>query len=407
MSDLSPSGPFTDALSDGPSIRQSFRMLWLAMLLNMTAGNFLLVALSLRTYAETGSVTAASLFFVAQFAAPVLFARLTEHLCRRMAPRRAMILADTISLLAMLGIAATGGTALWAIFVLLIARGFGDSLLKSARAIAIKSIFPPETLARNNALLTAPHFIGNGIGVLLASALVERVAFGVLGLVGAALVAGAVLAYLAMRGAETPPERQGRKTNLRGRIAEAFVGNAALRLAAVQASAAVIFLQGIHQITRTAVPMQRYGLDASQAGLFQLASITGILTATVLVAQIRWVRERLAPSAALICSAAALVAVWLMPSPLVAAVVYFLFMCSFEIGFVRAQNDVMAHATPEALATVMALLHFVGFSGMALLILAGGALADLGGGLLPSSLVAAAVLAISLAAPRLTGATSR
>jgi len=370
------------------------------MLSTMMAGNFLLVSLSLRTYAETGSAFAASLFFVAQFTASVLCFGIIEYLCRRLPPRHAMILADGLSLIAVLGIGVVGGGHLGLVFALLTLRGFGDSLLKSGRTLAIKTAFPDEILARSNALLAAPHYIGNGLGVVLAAVLVERIAFFQLALVAAGLIAVALLCYLACRFDDRPPEAAGQKTRVLGRIGAAFRDNPALQIAFLQISTLTVFFQGIHQVTRTTVPMDRFGLDASEAGGFQLAAVLGLVAGTLLTAQIPWVRDRGSTMLYIVLAAASLVAMWLVPWPLAGAAIYCAFMCAFEIGFIRAQTQMMRHATPQALATVTVLFHMIVFSGMAAMILAAGALTDLAGGLVVALLVAAISVAVNLALPR-------
>lgn len=381
--------------------QRNFWLLWIGMLFSMMAGNFLLVTLSLQTYMETGSASAASIFFVAQFAAPVLFSGLTELLCRRLPPKRAMLLADCVSMISVIAIGLIN--ALSATFVLLLLRGFADSLLKSSRVIAIKVTFSDEALPRANALLAGPHFIGNGLGVLLASALLERVGIFEIGLITAGLLAVALCAYGALSLPAVAPESGNTSLKLKGRIVSALSGKPALQLAMVQLVTITIFLQGIHQVARTVVPVDSFNLDATQAGFFQISAVLGIICATFLVAQVRWIRVSLDVTTITLISCLALVFLWVQPNPILGAATYFVFMCAFEIGYIRAQNTLILTAEPAALATLMVLKHVGTFSGMAILILVAGAMTDQIGGLSTSVLTSVTVASIMIAAKLIFG----
>ncbi|MCO5060269.1 MAG: MFS transporter [Rhizobiaceae bacterium] len=388
----------TAVVDAAPDIRRNFWLLWIAMFSTMAGGNMLLVCLSLKIYAATGSALDAGLVFVAQFTAAIFLSGFIERLCRGHPPRRVLLIADGMALLVVIAIGFVPEDNIVLVFVLLLARGFTEALMKSARGVAIKINFPAAVVERSNALLAAPHYLGNAAGVVLASLIVERLSIGGIGLVAAGLLALSICCYLGLTLRDDTAAAKDRDFRLLARAATVLRTNAALRYALGYVFACTALFQGYHQIARTLVPMDRLGLTASQSSVFQLSAVAGILVGTVVVATfLTGERRRLVPlPAGMTATALFCVMPWMTSSPIVALTGYFLFLAFFEITFLRAQNAMLLAADDTQIATAMVMFYALSYAGMAAVILVTGFLSDLFGGVPVALGVAAAAILVSL-----------
>lgn len=379
-------------------IRRNFWLLWIAMFCNMAGGNMLLVCLSLRTYAATGSALDAGLVFAAQFTAAIFLSGIIERMCRHSPPRSVLLFADGLALITILAIGLIPQGDITLVFLLLLVRGFTEALMKSARAVAIKTSFPAEVLERSNALLAAPHYLGNAVGVVLASLVVERLSNPAIGAVSAGFVAIAIGCYLALNLREgAVPQKGERDFRLLQRGRQVMKSNPALRHAFAYLIACTALFQGYHQIARTLVPMERLGLSPSQSSVFQLSAVAGILAGTIVVASfLTGDRRRLVPlPAGMALTAAFCILPWLVPVPWVALIGYFLFLACFEITFLRSQNAMLLAASEEEIATATVLFYAVSYAGMAAVIVTTGFFSDMFGGTIVALGVAVAAIAAS------------
>ncbi len=358
-------------------------LLWIAMLINMTGSNMLLVYISVWVLYNTGSALQAGLIFASRFVAAIFLTPLSERLCRRVPSQRLLVAVDIASIVTLLVLSLTPQSNVWVVFVVLTARGFLETTMKSTRIVAIRVNFAPERLERVNAMLATPHVIGNFLGALLATMLVEIAQLRAIALLNAAMVAVVVLLYMGLR---LDPKALATEAGGRfwSRTRSILQTNVAVRRPFIYLLLCTVLFQGYHQVQRTALPIQQFKLSPSEASLFQICAVAGVVLGTFSMAFLlsgRWRRAATLPRGMML-GALLSGACWLAGSPWLAAFGYFLFMAVFEMTFLKSQSEMLLAASGKESASLMVAFYAIAECGMLAMTLAGGWLIDQVGGLI-------------------------
>ncbi|WP_078910610.1 MFS transporter [Streptomyces sp. NRRL S-87] len=373
-----------------------------------TCGNFLvLVALSTHVGSTTGSGLLAGAVLSAPWLPALLLAAPLNRLLSKRAPERLVRLAEAASLVVTLAALVAPDRALLAVATtLVVARGFFESVTRSATSVVLRNIVAPERLDQANTIAEICKLTGVSVGAALAGP-----AASVLSLRGLIAVNAVTLALSALL-AWALPSAPGRATADAQDGAGPAKGGARLRVQDPELRRLfarfllVAFWQGFHTVAVTVIPLTLLDGGTRLVGVFVAVSAVAIFAGSLaaLPAQ-RYLAHVPSTTWALLPMVPLLAAV-AVGRTVPTIVLYALFLVLFEVAFVHYNNRLLASASDEELPSVVTLRATLLPSGVAVSILVMGALCDLAGPL-PAAFVVAAVTVVVTAATASTRRTWR
>jgi uncharacterized membrane protein YhaH (DUF805 family) len=164
----------------------------------------------------------------------------------------------------------------------------------------------------------------------------------------------------------------------------------------------VAFWQGFHTVAVTVIPLHVLGGGTRLVGVFVAVSSVALFAGSLAALPAQRYLDRLPSSAWALLPMPPLLAAVLAGRTVPTLVLYALFLVLFEVAYVHYNNRLLATASAGELSAVVTLRATLLPSGVAVSILAMGALCDLVGPL-PTAVVVAAVTLLVTAATGTTG----
>ncbi|CAM3460642.1 MFS transporter [Paracidovorax anthurii] len=325
-----------------------FLRIWVAIFLAASATFFLLMTLSAKVFASTGSAFAANTVVLTQWLPAVLALPLIKAAVARHSARALLVFCEVGGTLLLPLVSVWLEQVGWLIGLLLV-KGAFDALSKVSRTVALKGYFQGRALDRAASYYNTAALAGGGMGALCGALLLERLSLpGVLLMCGLMQLAAAGV-YLSLPAGAKPAATQGSK----GR---AFPLDPGLRAAIVYFVAAVCLYQGFHNIARSAFPVSQLGMRESGIALVQMLTNLAYIAGAFVAARIVISGGRYAAAGPFLHL---LVLVSLIPLPFMSAQVpglalYALFACLFEIAFCVHLRHIITAAPSERMARIVA-----------------------------------------------------
>ncbi|MFH0246494.1 MFS transporter [Streptomyces sp. HK10] len=377
------------------------------MLFINTLGSFL-VLVSLSTH--VGSVTGSGLLAGAVLSAPwlpaLLLAGPLNRLLGRHAPERLVRLAEAVSLVLTAAALVAPERALFAVAaVLLLVRGYFETVTRAATAVVLRGAVPPKRLDRANTVAEIGKLTGLSVGAALAGPAGAVLPFrGLIAVNAATLVLSALLAWAlpsssgqASAGAANGAEPA---TGTRPRVDDPVLRRLFARFLLVA------LWQGFHTVAVTVVPVQVLGGGARLVGLFVAVSSVAVFAGSLAALPAQRYLGHLPSATWVVLPMPPLLAAVLVGRTVPTLALYAFFLVLFEVAYVHYNNRLLAAASAEELPSVLTFRATLLPAGVAFSILAVGALCDLAGPL-PTVLVVAAVTFLVTAATGTTPHTWR
>ncbi|MFJ5549891.1 MFS transporter [Streptomyces sp. NPDC093225] len=369
-----------------------------ALLFVNTCGNFLvLVALSTHVGSTTGSGLLAGAVLSAPWLPALLLAAPLNRLLSKRAPERLVRLAEAASLLVTVAALVAPDRALLAVATtLVVARGFFESVTRSAASVVLRNIVAPERLDQANTIAEICKLTGVSVGAALAGPAASVLSLrGLIAVNAVTLALSALLAWALPsapgRAAAEARDGAGAKAGARLRVQDPVLRRLFARFLLVA------FWQGFHTVAVTVIPLTLLDGGTRLVGVFVAVSAVAIFVGSLaaLPAQ-RYLAHVPSTTWALLPMVPLLAAV-AVGRTVPTIVLYALFLVLFEVAFVHYNNRLLASASDEELPSVVTLRATLLPSGVAVSILVMGALCDLAGPL-PAAFVVAAVTVLVTAA---------
>jgi hypothetical protein len=345
-----------------------------------------------------GSATGSGLFAGAVLSAPwlpaLLLAGPLNRLLSRRAPERLVRVAEAASLLLTAAALAVPGRALLAVAtVLVLARGYGEAVTRSATSVVLRGTVPPKRLERANTFAEIGKLTGVSVGAALAGP-----AAAVLPLRGLIAVNAATLALSALLAwaLPSPPERALVSAQDGGAGTRLRVDDPVLRRLFAR-FLLVAFWQGFHTVAVTVIPLHVLGGTTRLVGVFVAVSSVAVFAGSLAALPAQRYLDRLPSAAWALLPMPPLTAAVLVGRTVPTVVLYALFLVLFEVAYVHYNNRLLAVASAEELPSVVTLRATLLPSGVVVSILVTGVLCDLAGTLSTALVVAAVTFLVTAA----------
>jgi hypothetical protein len=375
--------------SAAPWRSRPFLLLWSAVVVGSTGTVLAVLALSITTYDHTHSNLAAGLVTATQWVVPLLLAPKLATLSIRYPPRTLVVAAECASIPVVVALGLLAPAQPVAAGAMLVARSFLDAISKTATPIAVRRTVADPAVARAVAAIEAARLYGAVLGAAAGSLLLGRLSLTEILLcnagclvVSAALYAAAGLPATVVARAAGPVRGL---TALRRGVTT--VARDPLLWRAFLLVAGTTVPQALHNLGRTALPVENLGLGA--AGVSLLAVVTTVaLGVGAFLGSVAPSGPARAPDTTwwlLLVPPALLCLASVIPDATVSFGAYGLYVVLFEVGYVWFTATAVARCPEESIEEVAALrttvlpgVLFVSLCGFGLLVdLAG----MLGGGI--------------------------
>ncbi|MFI5661855.1 MFS transporter [Streptomyces sp. NPDC051684] len=370
---------------------------YVPVLLFINAGGsfLLLVSLSTRVGEATGSGLLAGAVLSAPWLPALFLAAPLNRLLARRPPERLVRGAEAASLVLTAAALAAPGPALATVATcLVLVRGFCETVTRSATSVVLRGTVPAERLERANTIAEIGKLTGLSLGAALAgpaaSALPLR---GQIAVNVATLALSALLAW-ALPASPSVPRETG--ADDAGAAARLRVEDPVLRRLFAR-FLLVAFWQGFHTVAVTVIPLSVLHGGARLVGMFVAVSSVAIFAGSIAALPAQRYLARVPSAVWALAPMPPLLAALLTGSTAPTLVAYALFLVLFELAYVHFNNQLLARASTAELPSVVTLRATLMPSGVAISILALGALCDLAGAV-PTALLVALVTCLVTAA---------
>ncbi len=363
-----------------------FSIVWLSTFLTTVASFSLLLSLTSFVFDRTQSVLVSSLVFVSQWVLAAVSPSLISYLSARRPVISLLAVAELISaviigVLAILYAYLPEDLFVVLIVILLVPRGFLESLNKSLRVVPIKSVVPHEYIRPAVAYLGMAQFIATACGSLVGLYLYQTVGLaGVLLSTCLVFLLSAAL-FSTLSGVEVT--RQNRDTaslGLRrywGSVFRVLRRETGLLEAFVYLGACTALYQGYHTAGRSAYASQYLALPETGPMLVQFAASTAIIAGAGFYAAFHArLRDKSISSLLFMATAAAIFVTYIPGMPIQMLAQYALFIFIWEIGFMHFQTSMIARCDGDEVALINSASVATMNTGMAIVALAAAYLAD-------------------------------
>lgn len=356
-----------------------FLLLWSAIVVSSTGSVLGVLALSITVYDRTHSNLAASMVTATQWVVPLLLAPMLVILTIRHPPRTLVVAAECASVPLVVALAVLAPTQPVPAAAVLMARAFLDSVSKTATPIVVRRTVAEHAVPRAVAATEAARLYGAVLGALAGSVLLGRLSLTEILLCNAGcLVVSAGLYAAARLPATVAPRPAGPRRGLAALHAGVrTVARDPLLRRAFLLVASTTVPQALHNVGRTALPVEHLHLGAAGVGL--LAVVTTVaLGVGAFVGSVAPSGAARAPDATwglllvppvLLCLASA------VPDATVSFAGYGAYIVLFEVGYVWFTATAVARCPEESIEEIAALrttvlpgVLFVSLCGFGLLV---------------------------------------
>lgn len=363
-----------------------FSVIWLSTFLTTVASFSLLLSLTSFVFDRTQSVFVSSLVFVSQWVLAAVSPSLISYLSARRPIISLLALAEllsavTIGMLAILHAYLSADLFVFLIVVLLVPRGFFESLNKSLRVVPVKGVVPHEYIRPAVAYLGMAQFIATACGSLVGLYLYQTVGLtGVLLSTCLAFVLSAALLNT-LSGVEVARQnRDSASLGLRrywGSVFRVLKRQNGLLEAFVYLSACTALYQGYHTAGRSAYASQYLALPETGPMLVQFAASMAIIAGAGFYAAFNaHLRDRSISASLFMATAAAIFLTYIPGMPIQMLAQYALFIFIWEIGFMHFQTGMIARCDGDEVALINSASVATMNTGMAIVALGAAYLAD-------------------------------
>jgi hypothetical protein len=373
-----------------------------------TSGSFLvLVSLSTLVGSATGSGLLAAAVLSAPWLPALLMAAPLNRLLNRRAPQRLVRLAETASLALTAAALLTPQRALLAVAgVLLLVRGYFEAVTRAATALVLRDTVAPRRLDRANTVAEIGKLTGVSVGAALAGPASAVLSLrGLIAVNAATLVLSTLLAWAlpsapkqAAEGAEdgamadsTGGAGAGARSTAgaRPRVDDPVLRRLFARFLLVS------FWQGFHTVAVTVVPVQVLGGGTRLVGVFVAVSSVALFAGSLAALPVQRHLSRVPSAVWAVLPMPPLLAAVLAGRTVPTLALYALFLVLFEVAYLHYNNRLLATASAADLPSVVTLRATLLPSGVAVSILALGALCDLVGPLSTAGVVAVVTVLVT------------
>lgn len=360
-----------------------------------TFGSFLvLVSLSTLVGSATGSGLLAAAVLSAPWLPALLLAGPLNRLLGRRAPERLVRLAEAASLaLTATALVAPERALLAVAAVLLLVRGYFEAVTRAATALVLRDTVPQQRLDRANTMAEIGKLTGLSVGAALAGPASAVLSLrGLIAVNAATLVLSALLAW-ALPSAPTQdaaaPDGAGTAAAARPRVDDPVLRRLFARFLLVS------LWQGFHTVAVTVVPVQVLDGGTRLVGVFVAVSSVALFAGSLAALPAQRHLSRVPSAAWAVLPMPPLLAAVLAGRTVPTLVLYALFLVLFEVAYLHYNNRLLATASAADLPSVVTLRATLLPSGVAVSILALGALCDLVGPLSTASVVAVVTVLVT------------
>jgi hypothetical protein len=362
-------------------------------------GSFLvLVSLSTLVESATGSGLLAAAVLSAPWLPALLLAGPLNRLLARHAPERLVRLAEATSLgLTAAALVAPQRALLAVAAALLLARGYFEAVTRSATALVLRDTVSEQRLDRANTVAEIGKLTGLSVGAALAGPAASVLSLrGLIAVNAATLVLSALLAWALPSTPQQAAPADDAKAAARPRVVDPVLRRLFARFLLVS------FWQGFHTVAVTVVPVQLLGGGTRLVGVFVAVSSVALFTGSLAALPAQRYLTRVPSAVWAVLPVAPLLAAVLVGRTVPTLVLYALFLVLFEVAYLHCNNRLLATARPADLPSVVTLRATLLPSGVAVSILALGALCDLVG-LVSTAFVVAVVTVVVTASTGTAG----
>ncbi|MDG4763218.1 hypothetical protein O7632_03705 [Solwaraspora sp. WMMD406] len=329
---------------------------------------------------QTGSVFLSSLVFSAQWVLPIVLGAFVPRINARWSSRSVIAVAVLLELLVL--VALPGVRMSIVPFVIALVLGGLELVVKVTRLVLLKECSAPDLLSRHVAVTSTGQFVGAAFGGVVFALFVSRplaaLAVALLVLYLTALTCAVLLPVPAGSGGA----RRG-ADDRRGSIRMAVVAMAAdglLVRGLVGLVAVSGLLQGFHNVARVDLPGSAWGAGDAGVGLLQaVAAGATVLGAFAFSARPKLFARTGPLLAATVVSVVTMCAATLPQGLGPGLVVYGVYIVFFEICFMSYQAVVAQRSSVEAISSIVSVQFIMVNVALAVLITAGGLLAEVAG----------------------------
>jgi hypothetical protein len=384
-----------------PPARRSPHLIPLVLFVNAGGSYLVLVRLSTQVASDTGSGLLAGCVLSAPWLLALLLAGPLNRLLSRRAPNRLIGVAEVSSLILTAAAAAAPGRAQLAVAVVLVlVRGYLETITQSAASILLRGTIPPERLNRANTIAEIGRLTGLSVGAALAGPVGA-----LLPLRGFIVVNAATLTVSALLARALPPAPAGARDGANpegGAEGGAKAGtrlrldNLVLRMLFAR-FLLVAFWQGFHTVAVTVIPREVLGGGTGLVGVFVATSAVAIFVGSLVAWPVQRYLSRLPSATWALAPMPPLIAAVLIARTVPTLVLYGVFLVFFEVAYVYYNNRLLAVALPAEVASVVTFRATVLPAAIMVSILGVGAVSDLAGPLIAVLVVVAGTVLVTAA----------
>jgi hypothetical protein len=337
------------------------------------------LALSITVYDRTHSNLAAGMVTATQWVVPLLLAPMLATLSIRYPPRTLIVAAEFASIPLVVALGVLAPTLPVPAAAMLVARAFLDSVSKTATPIALRRTVADHAVARAVATIEAARLYGAVLGALAASLVLGRLTLTEILLCNAACLVVSAVLYAAARLPATVAHRPaGPRRGLTAlRSGVTTVARDPLLRRAFLLVASTTVPQALHNVGRTALPVEHLHLGSAGVGLLAVVTTVALGVGAFLgsMAPSGAARSPDATWGLLLVPPVLLCLASVVPDATVSFAGYGIYVVLFEVGYVWFTATAVARCPEESIEEVAALrttvlpgVLFVSLCGFGLLV---------------------------------------
>lgn len=358
-----------------------FLALWLAFLATNFGSVMLLMALALKTFADTQSSLLAGAVYASQWLLPLALLPVVGWVNSRFPIRRVLLLTQSLSIGVTMAVGTVYGADAMLFLALMAVRGLLESIMKSGASVALKQYVESPLLPLASSLYDTSRYIGAATAALAGMLLIPQLTIVQIAVIDATSFALAALCYFtlptrrAVRPDTGPPSFRYWPQTLAALKSTAEVRRGFIALVTVTG-----LCQGYHNIARTTLPLDHLGMTTQAAALMQGFTSFSFLLGALFVGRFLQPGMALTPRLTMVPSAW-LTALFLLGSvlttiPPIGVASYLAFLFWFEVVYTTTNNRIIIHCPVEDLGFVASARDGCAPLAMITMIVAGGSLID-------------------------------
>lgn len=353
-------------------------LLSLAMFFSTIGTFLLLLSLAAKTFEQSGSGLLSGMIFGASWILSIFLFPFIGKLVSQTNTQKTLVISEITGGLFSLLIGFIYQSPSITLFTLLALRGITESITKSGREILFKEYIHPEKQKQASSVFESSYYLGTGLAGFFGAYLVNILSIFHIALIDFITFLISSLCYLLLKRFKRPPSLQ-EKNFLIG--LKTITANPSLYLSVILLLTNVIFFQGAHNIARTILPMRIHQLGVSGVQQLQIIFCLAISSATFFMGKFYIDKFLFLFSNPLltVVTILTLCLSFVAKSPVVSFFLYFLFAFFFEISFLKHKSDLRVYCPREKIGHVGAFCLALSQSGMVIIILFFGKIADFTG----------------------------